>query len=125
MRENNKKWMERNSKELPVAETDEIVNNEIVNNEIVDATEIAAEVPGKVMFLEPDGTPVVKPKQAIVTNCERLNIRSSASKDATVLFIIPVDTILDVDFYENDWAHVRTSDDKEGYVMKAFIKEVN
>lgn len=119
MRENNKKWMERNSKELTVAETDEFVNNEIV-----DATEIA-EVPGKVMFLEPDGTPVVKPKQAIVTNCERLNIRSSASKDATVLFIIPVGTILDVDFYENDWAHVRTSDDKEGYVMKAFIKEVN
>lgn len=119
MREPNKNWMERNPEvqENVVAETDEIVNNEIV-----DATEIA-EVPGDIIAVE-DDIPVVEPTKATVVNCERLNVRKSASKDATVLFIIPVGTILEVDFYDNDWAHVRISDDKEGYVMKAFIEEV-
>ena len=118
MRESNKNWMERK----PVAEADEIAIT--IPSEIVDATEIA-EVPGEIISVEPDGIPVVKQVQAVVTKCQKLNVRSSASKDASVLFIIPVGTILDVDFYENDWAHVRTSDDKEGYVMKAFIEEVN
>lgn len=119
MKEFNKNLMESNPEvqENVVAETDEIVNNEIV-----DATEIA-EVPGEVVAVE-DDIPVVKPAQATVVKCQKLNVRESASKDAPVLFIIPVGTILEVDFYDNDWAHVRTSDDKEGYVMKAFIEEV-
>lgn len=104
-------------KQDPVAETDEIVNNEIV-----DATEIA-EVPGDVIAVE-DDIPVVEPTKATVVNCEKLNVRKSASKDATVLLIIPVGTILEVDFYDNDWAHVRIPDDKEGYVMREYLKEV-
>lgn len=116
---NKKDDFKKNNRPL-VADTDEIAI--AIPSEVVEATDFATII-GEVIADGP--IPVVKPAEFKVANCSKLNVRKSADKNAPVLFIIPVGTILEVDFHENDdWAHVRTSDGKEGYVMKAFIEEV-
>jgi len=106
---------------LTVADIDEIATIAIPS-EVMEATDFATVV-GEVIAVEP--IPIVIPTKFKVANCSKLNIRKSADKNAPVLFIIPVGTILEVDFHENDdWAHVRISDDKEGFAMRSFIEEV-
>lgn len=117
---NKKEDLKKNNDRPTVADIDEIAI--AVPSEVMEATDIATVV-GEVIAVDP--IPVVIPTKFKVANCSKLNIRKSADKNAPVLFIIPVGTILEVDFHENDdWAHVRTSDGKEGYVMRAFIEEV-
>lgn len=103
-----------------VADIDEIAI--AVPSEVMEATNFTT-MSGEVLSIK-DGTPEFKPDIFEVVNCQKLNVRKLADKNAPVLFIIPVGTILEVDFYEDGWAHVRISDDKEGFVMKDFIKEV-
>ena len=117
---NKKEDLKKNNDRPIVADIDEIAI--AVPSEVMEATDFATVV-GEVIAVDP--TPVVIPTKFKVANCSKLNVRKSADKNAPVLFIIPVGTILEVDFHENDdWAHVRTSDGKEGYVMRAFIEEV-
>ena len=61
-------------------------------------------------------------KNGKVTNCENLNVRKDASKDANILKVIPKDTTVIIDNdNRNGFYNVILEDGTEGYVMKEYI----
>lgn len=68
---------------------------------------------------------VSKVVKAVVVNCKRLNVRNVASLEGKVLEIIPINSeLMILEFISDDWAHVCTEHEIDGYVMAHYIKEV-
>ena len=68
--------------------------------------------------------PVVE-VDGIVSGCEYLNVREESSKDANILCVIGVNTVLKVDLSSdtetNEFYKVITPNGVKGYCMKKFI----
>lgn len=72
---------------------------------------------------------VVEPVQVsntaigIVTNCKKLNLRTKPSKAATIIYEIPANSQVTIDFDKsvNGWLRVRTESGTEGFCMKEFV----
>lgn len=96
-------------------ETIENITNEIIddvtdsNNEPVD---------------EPVDEPIVKEtaiKEGKVS-CAKLNVRSDASKDADIVFVIVKDNVVSILDDSDEVFYKISYDDNEGYCMKEFIE---
>lgn len=72
---------------------------------------------------KPAKTKVSKVKLGIVTECEQLNIRSAASKNATRVAVIPKGTELEIESFESgsEWLKVSTKTGIKGFVMAKFV----
>lgn len=72
----------------------------------------------------PELDPPKEPKQAEVLNCSKLNVRAEPTKLSDVLCVIDSGTTVSIiEYHSVDWAHI-TVLGKNGYVMRAYIKEV-
>lgn len=94
------------------------------NHELPVTLSGVAVVPGEIVDMDDAGIPIVKPAEGKVVNCKLLNVRVQASTDAEILFTLPIDSRVRIDFYDNDWAHITTPAGKTGFVMAKFIKEI-
>lgn len=67
---------------------------------------------------------VREPRNGIVVDCVKLNVRKSPSADATVITEIPVGTKVQIIDKEStkDFYHVCTATGIDGFCMKKFIK---
>lgn len=67
---------------------------------------------------------VREPRNGIVVDCVKLNVRKSPSADATVITEIPVGTKVQIIDEEStkDFHHVCTATGIDGFCMKKFIK---
>lgn len=70
------------------------------------------------------------PKEVAVCNCKKLNVRSSASKRASIITVVTEGTRLRVLSASEDpnegWIHVETEDKKplRGYVMREYVRVI-
>lgn len=70
-----------------------------------------------------------KPLMATVANCSQLNLREKPSKSSSVLSILNCGDKLSIIQEESlvkddEWMYVCTESDMKGYVMTAYIKEI-
>ena len=92
-------------------------NEKVVEKPVLQVVEVVEEDDGK-GFIE-EATVI---KNGKVTNCENLNIRKDASKDANILKVVPKDTVVIIDDdNRNGFYNVILEDGTEGYVMKEYI----
>lgn len=72
---------------------------------------------------KPAKTKVSKVKLGIVTECEQLNIRSAASKNATRVAVIPKGTEFEIESFESgsEWLKITTKTGIKGFVMAKFV----
>lgn len=97
-------------------------NNEIVNNVEIENIDVINEAPVEILETESILTNI----KAIVTDCERLNVRSNPDINSDVLKIINNGDKLDIiDLNENSEFYKILIDNVEGYCMKKFITTVN
>lgn len=97
-------------------------NNEIINNVGIENTDAINECPVEILETESITTNI----KAIVTDCERLNVRSNPDINSDVLKIINNGDKLDIiDLNENSEFYKIIIDNIEGYCMKKFITTVN
>lgn len=95
------------------------------NNKIID---VDHETEEPVTVEEVVSAPTEPPISGIVSNCNKLNVRSAPTKEAKVICIIDAKTkiIIDPDTSTDDWFHVYLTegDGTEGFCMKEFITVV-
>ena len=67
---------------------------------------------------------VREPRNGVVVDCVKLNVRKSPAADATILAEIPVGTKVQIIDKEStkDFYHVCTATGIDGFCMKKFIK---
>ena len=67
---------------------------------------------------------VREPRNGVVVDCVKLNVRKSPAADATILAEIPVGTKVQIIDKEStkDFYHVWTATGIDGFCMKKFIK---
>ena len=67
---------------------------------------------------------VREPRNGVVVDCVKLNVRKSPAEDATILAEIPVGTKVQIIDKEStkDFYHVCTATGIDGFCMKKFIK---
>lgn len=67
---------------------------------------------------------VREPRNGVVVDCVKLNVRKSPAADATILAEIPVGTNVQIIDKEStkDFHHVCTATGIDGFCMKKFIK---
>ena len=65
--------------------------------------------------------PVIR--KGVVANCDKLNVREEASKDADVVSVITKGTIVDIYVEVPDWYEIETANGNiKGYCMAQFIE---
>ena len=97
-------------------------NNEIIDNVEIENTDVINECPVEILETESITTNI----KAIVTDCERLNVRSNPDINSDVLKIINNgDKLNIIDLNENSEFYKIIIDNVEGYCMKKFITTVN
>lgn len=67
---------------------------------------------------------VIEPRNGVVIDCAKLNVRKSPAADAAILTEIPVGTKVQIFDKEStkDFHHVCTATGIDGFCMKKFIK---
>lgn len=97
-------------------------NNEIIDNVEIENTDVINECPVEILETESITTNI----KAIVTDCEKLNVRANPDINSNVLRIINNGDKLDIiDLNENSEFYKILIDDVEGYCMKKFITTIN
>jgi uncharacterized protein YgiM (DUF1202 family) len=103
----------------------EDVNNEV--EVIVEETEVVAEVAVEETVVEaptPEKKPAKKVKIGVVSNCEKLNVRSKPHPNAAVELVIDKGTEVEIVGSNGDFYNVRkgtTTEGFSGWCMKKYI----
>lgn len=91
----------------------------VVEPEVKDEEETVIESVTEEPVIEEDGDETI----GVIVKCERLNVRETASPDATVLTTVPKGAQVKVNIFEstNDFYKVCTEAGVEGYCAKDYI----
>lgn len=89
---------------------DEFVANEVIEEPVIEFEEIVEEVPEEFKAVE-----------SCYIIGGNLNLRKEASKDSSVVKVLPLGLVLDVKEKVGDWTRVSDGSD-EGWVMTDFLQ---
>lgn len=95
----------------------------VVEEAVVEETPVEESVVNETIVEEAPVEETSKVILGVVSDCNKLNIRSGADKNSNVEAVVPVDTKLQIDLEKstNDWYSVCTEAGIEGYCMKMFV----